>query len=115
MESALIVALACVLGFAGGLGGGVLVLHRSGPVASAKALAELARVRMDWEAWRTGAEGVLEAMDELHDVIHRKRNRISARESKEARDAERAASGNGAADPKADLRNRARAAGLSGF
>lgn len=108
MEIALSAAVALVLGVLGGFLGGVAVLRQSGPQATAEALAELARVRLDWEAWRKGAEGVLEAMDEIADTVERKRRRIAARESSERKGE------NGQANPfdKGELLKRARALGV---
>ena len=108
-ELLLLATLAALFGCGAGFLGGSWRLSRSGPVATAEALAELTRLRVEWNAWRQGAESVLEAMDEVGEVIERKRRRIAARESQEKRRE------NGAALPEgshADLVARARAQGL---
>lgn len=78
---------AIALGFGGGAGAlaGWLLLRSSGPVVTADALNQLTRVRGEWQAWQTGAEAMLESMDELSDTIKRRRNRESARQANEAR------------------------------
>lgn len=107
MEYALAAVLALVVGVLGGFVGGVATLRNSGPQATSEGLAELGRLRLEWDAWRKGAEGVLEAMDDIADTVERKRRRMAARDSKEQ--------ANGAGPPpgsKSDLLARARALGI---
>jgi len=100
--------LAVIAGlFGGGAGAlaGFLLVRGSGPVATAQGLAEMLRLRMEWEGWKKGAEAVLEGMADLEEVIERKRTRLAARESK-AKAAEP-----GPADERTALIARARALG----
>jgi hypothetical protein len=108
MEYALAAALGALFGALCGALAAWRQIAGSGPVATAKALADLDRVRLEWEGWRKGAEAVLEGMAELEEVIERKRTRIAARESKEKQRLEAA---NGSGDPKRALLDRARAQG----
>lgn len=104
-----LIATACLgalFGLVGGAAAALAVLRNSGPVATARALAEMERLRLDWDAWRKGAEAVLEGMQEVEEVIERKRRRVAARESKE-----KSANGAAVADPRAELLARARAQG----
>lgn len=107
MDLISVAALGALFGLIGGIAAAVAILARSGPVATARALTELANLRLEWEGWRKGAEGVLEGMQEVEEVIERKRRRVAARESKEAQREAR----DGGADPRAELLARARAQG----
>lgn len=107
MEFALSAALGALFGAVTGALAAWRQLAASGPVATARALAEFDRVRLEWEGWRKGAEGVLEGMAELEEVIERKRRRVAARESK----ASAADSANGSGDPRRAILERARAQG----
>lgn len=98
--------VALVLGFVGGFFGAMFALRNAGPVATAELLADAQRVRLEWAAWRTAADGVLEAVQDVESVIERKRRRVAARESIEKAREERVN-----ADPRAELRARARAMG----
>lgn len=107
MDVFLVATLGALFGLiAGGLSG-LWLMARSGPVATAKALNDLGSVRGEWEAWKRTAEGILEAVTDLEEVIERKRRRVAARESIEkAREAQ-------GPDPnsRAGLLARARAQG----
>jgi hypothetical protein len=107
MEFAISAALALLVGFLSGLLGGSAIVRNAGPTATPEALAELSRLRLEWDAWRKGAEGVLEAMDDIADTVERKRRRIAASESKQR-------PANGTPDPmdRDELRRRARSLGL---
>jgi len=107
MDVLLTACLAGLFGAGAGALSGFLLLRGSGPVATAAGLAEMLRLRMEWQGWKQGAEGILEGMSELEEVIERKRARVAARESA----AKMKANGPEAADPRAAMLARARAAG----
>lgn len=100
---ALFAALALAAGALAGWVSGSALLRESGPVATRQALEEMHRLRLEWDAWRKGAESVLESLDDLEQTIERKRRRVAAAESSKA---------NGpAAGSRQDLLARARALG----
>jgi len=107
LELVVFALVSMLLGLIGGFVGGTLLLRQSGPVATAEMLADAGRLRLEWTAWEKAATSVLEAVQDVEEVVERKRRRVAARESKErAVDATM----NGS-DPRAQLRARARAQG----
>lgn len=102
----LFAVLAVLLGLVGGLFGAGLVLRNAGPVATRGLLADTERLRLDWIAWRTGADSVLESVQDVEEVIERKRRRVAARES-----VEKARESATPIDARTELRLRARAMG----
>lgn len=80
-ELTLLATLASCFGAGAGALAGYLIIRRSGPVATAAMLAEVLKLRMEWQGWKAGAESVLESVDELSEVVERKRRRVAARES----------------------------------
>lgn len=109
---ATLAVLSIVLGAIAGALAALAAIANAGPVATAEMLAEVSRLKLEWDAWRKGAEGVLESVEDVENVIERKRRRVAARESIEKRrEAGPGGANGGESDPRAALRARARSLG----
>lgn len=98
--------LALLVGAIAGAVAGAQVIRGAGPVATAEALAELGKLRLEWQAWKTGAEAILGELEDVAEVVERKRRRVAARESNERKREEEQQM-----DPRIAMRRRARELG----